>query len=224
MLVPPSRDTRTRKIGQRTTTFAVAFAAGILCFLATYSGFLKLPSVSIEWPERDLNLQPVETRRGPEVALIYIGSSRCRAASSDDFVQLLGRVMNKLREEAIGANQPFVTVGVALDDNVDAGVRHLSRFASFDELTAGRGWLNNVALRYVWTDFPGTPATPQVLLVERFVENGSMASSRLYDIQGERLIRRFVGIAEIETLLDMKVMGQSPDTSDSESYTSPIGS
>lgn len=93
----------------------------------------------------------------------------------------------------------FATVGVARDWSVEAGIKHLDKFGGFDEITAGRNWLNLGVLRYVWNEVPGKAATPQVLVVDRRVETSEEKGS--YELHKPKLLMRKVGTREIRRWL-----------------------
>ncbi|MCY3599679.1 MAG: hypothetical protein OXN85_06885, partial [Gemmatimonadetes bacterium] len=76
---------------------------------------------------------------------------------------------------------------------VQNGLEHLERFGPFDEVTAGRGWLNMGVLEYIYGDLPGVAATPQVIVVERTVKRDGE-----WRIEDQRVLARRAGLDEIE--------------------------
>lgn len=136
------------------------------------------------------------TREGTELTLVYIGSSGCVPSNRKDLPGAVERLKLHLRHRASDANRLFTAVGVARDWEVTAGVGHLRKFGSFDEVMAGRNWMNAGVRAYVWEDIPGEATTPQVLLLEREVGDVSAAGIQ-YGIHSERLVVRKVGADEI---------------------------
>jgi hypothetical protein len=65
-------------------------------------------------------------------------------------------------------------VGVALDEDLGAGIRFLKELGrsgrGFDEISVGKGWLNEQIVRLVWREGMATPSLPQVVLVARRVD------------------------------------------------------
>lgn len=59
----------------------------------------------------------------------------------------------------------FSTVGVDLGWDNRRGVKNLGYYGPFDEIIAGRNWLNTAAVAYMWRDLPGMAAIPAVLLI-----------------------------------------------------------
>lgn len=136
------------------------------------------------------------TREGTELTLVYIGSSGCVPSNRKDLPGALEQLKRRLRDRAGHADRGFSTVGIARDWEVQAGPGHLDKFGAFDEVMAGRNWMNAGVRRYVWEEIPGEAATPQVLVLERVV--GDVTTSEIqYGVQGERLVVRKVGADEI---------------------------
>lgn len=104
-----------------------------------------------------------------------------------------------MRHHLSRVTNTFVSLGVAVDPGADAGLRHLEGMGPFDEVTAGRGWANAHALRYVWEEWPGIAGTPQIVLIEREmrVERGGPGGVS-YAAGPERLVLRKAGIGEID--------------------------
>ncbi len=92
-------------------------------------------------------------------------------------------------EEEIG----IATIGIAKDSVAEQGIRHLRRFGRFDEIMAGRGWRNAGVLRYIYDDFPGPAATPQVLVLRRTLAN----NVGQWEVLKEEVLVRKVGLMEI---------------------------
>lgn len=136
------------------------------------------------------------TREGAELTLVYIGSSGCVPSNRRDLPGAIEELKRRLRDRANGAGRHFTAVGVARDWEVRAGLGHLRKFGAFDEVMAGRNWLNAGVRAYVWEDVPGEATTPQVLLLERVVGDATAAGIQ-YGIHGERLVTRKVGADEI---------------------------
>lgn len=83
----------------------------------------------------------------------------------DNYARLVWELMDSLRVRAERAHAVVSTVGVAFDERVAAGIARLKEFGAFDEVIVGRNWLNTAATTYIWRDFPGPSAQPQVVLL-----------------------------------------------------------
>ena len=163
----------------------------------SYWGPVDFPTVDVRW-ERSTGEGPNYSRgarsdSGPEVVFVFITSSTCGPSNEPGLQDSVVRLKLAVRDYAARLGYGFSAVGVAKDRDVDAGLEHLEGFGTFDEVTAGRGWLNGGILRFVYGDVPGPAATPQVLVVERYVEVDG--GERL--IRTERLVGRRVGVTEI---------------------------
>ncbi len=169
-------------------SFATALVIGLL-------GVVPLPRLDVVWRGTSADAEPVAAMEtGPELALIYIGSSTCYWSNVDLLPSLLREIKTQLRERAQSTGYYFASIGIARDRNVESGLRHLRKMGPFDEVMTGRGWLNIGVLKYVFEDLPGPAATPQVLVVKRQLYRELEAT----EIRSEEILVRKVGVAEIE--------------------------
>lgn len=179
-----------------TRTLSVVVFVGAMSL--SYWEPVDLPTVDVRW-ERSTGeglrySRGARSDSGPEVAFVFITSSTCGPSNEPGLPGSVERLKLAARDYAARLGYGFSAGGVAKDRDVDAGLEHLEGFGAFDEVTAGRGWLNGGILRFVYGDVPSPAATPQVLVVERYVEvdEGERA------IRTERLVGRRVGVTEIE--------------------------
>lgn len=135
-----------------------------------------------------------QPRGGPELMLIYIGSSTCRWCNAEELPPAIEELKDELRRKAEAENRSFVSVGLSKDADVESGLDHLRKMGRFDEIATGRGWLNGELLRYVFTTHPGKAATPQILVIDRTV---AADPSTGYSITDEQLVMRMYGLQRI---------------------------
>lgn len=186
----------------RPAKLEVALAATMfgVAFLAASAGAVPAPEVSFRWradPEGGY-VPAFRAPPGRELAMVFIGSSRCAASNRESLPPAVERLKLLLRDRAAQSGRSFTTLGVARDWDVEAGLAHLRRFGRFDEVSAGRNWLNGGVLHYVWDDLPGQAATPQVVVVERRLVDRRTSEAADGVVQDERLVTRLVGWKEIE--------------------------
>ena len=110
---------------------------------------------------------------------------------------LLNAALSLLRDSADGIGARFSSVGVALDWTPSAGIGWLKGIADFDEIIAGREWVNLGAIAYVWRDSSAVPALPQLVVLARTVrlENNRIVASQpqpILRLLGEQAIRAWV--------------------------------
>ncbi len=130
---------------------------------------------------------------GYETLFIYIGSSRCGWSNVEELPAVVKQLKQKVKAFADQQGDRFVAIGIAAEWSVDDGIRHLAKFGGFDEIIAGRNWNNTGVMRYVWQDFPGEAATPQVLVVRHRL----LVAPQLRAFQAPRLLARKVGVEEL---------------------------
>lgn len=157
---------------------------------------LHLPEVRLDWdgvPMADYRgTGPPES--GPELAFVYIGSSSCTWSNAEGLPELVAELKSMTAAKADDRNLSFTTIGIARDLHVGRGLDHLRKYAPFDEVTSGRGWLNLGALRYVFEDVPGPASTPQILVLWRQV----VVEDDRRSVEEPELLVRKVGLREIE--------------------------
>lgn len=107
------------------------------------------------------------------VAFVLV-SSKCGFCTEPWARKALGEVRDSLQRTQGKTFAHTSVIGVAIDDDLQAGVRYLQGFrgrrTSFDELSIGGSWLNEIVTSLVWRDGLATAEVPQVVLVERRVD------------------------------------------------------
>lgn len=160
--------------------FGVSLSAGYLQLVPLRSA----PKAAVQYPD---------TGTARERVLIYIGSSSCGPSNDKEIPTLVATVRDRVRETATRDGMRFVTVGIAKDGDVAAGLAHLAKIGQFDEIMTGRSWANIGVMKYVFSDLRGPAATPQVLVVDRSLYNQGV----FIDVTQERVIVRRVGLQEL---------------------------
>jgi len=122
-------------------------------------------------------------------------SSECGFCTEKWARKAIGELRDSLQRVQGKAFAHTSVVGVALDNDVRAGVRYLQNLreagAPFDELSVGGSWLNELITRLVWRDGLATPEVPQVVLVERNVDATSYP--RNIDVHRDSMLLRVAG-------------------------------
>lgn len=135
-------------------------------------------------------LRPTDGRQQVVVLMVAAG---CAASSRKDLPNAVAAVKRDLARIAAAAGRQLITLGVALDQSSDVGLKVLRRFGEFDQVMVGAGWLNEGAVRFIWRDVAGAPVLPQMLLIERTVTVGD---DRVH-FGADQLLTRAVGGLEI---------------------------
>ena len=170
-----------------------------------------MPRVSIDWDDKSsFKYQPsYSARKGSALIFIYIGSSECACSNQEELPQKIDRLKILTQTRASENDQVLVTIGIAKDWKTREGLKHLSKFGEFDEIMTGRSWVNEGIMKYIWEGSEGEPATPHIVLMERFLAVPSSERSN-YEIHDERLVVRKVGIGAIQQWLDLEAPLPSP--------------
>lgn len=170
--------------------------AAVLAFVGEYGSSLPglgSPLDPWEWEDQlgvpsDSGQQTVQR----ELAFVYVGSSTCAASNVDFLPEVILALKEQIAVQSVERRWQFVMIGVARDRSPSQGLAHLEAMGPFHEVTTGRGWLNIGVQRYVFADFPGRAATPQVLLILQDVERRSGA------ILGAEVLARKIGNVELQ--------------------------
>lgn len=172
-----------------------------LCVIAVFSVVTakRLPMIAeAAAPARTAAYAPSYTvREGPEVVLVFIGASFCGAHKRPGFAETVEWAKVELARRTVAQGKQFSAVGISLDWKPAEALAFLERFGSFDQVSLGRNWTNDSALRYIWKDLPGEPVVPQILVIERYVE-----TTPSIDIRDERVVKRIAGADQIATWVE----------------------
>ena len=172
----------------------MALACGLLIGAV---GLIPKPQVDVRWRipivERTGFIPSARRDPGEELVFVFIGSSSCHWSNLPEMVQLVRDGRDAVHAKAEAEGLGFAAMGVAQDNIAERGIEHLRQFGRFDELAVGRGWLNSSLLKYVYGEFPGAAATPQVVVVARsLIEHGGQ-----WSVEAERVLVRLSGLSEI---------------------------
>ena len=67
---------------------------------------------------------------------------------------------------------------------------------SFDEISVGRGWVNEHVKRLVWQDTTRSASVPQIVLLSRMLA-AELKPNMAIKVSGDSLVGRLVGYADI---------------------------
>jgi hypothetical protein len=132
-----------------------------------------------------------------EISLIYIGNSTCSFCQNPDLIGEITRIDNTLKEVAYDVGFGYKKIGISTDWNLVSGYDHLINILEFDELIIGNGWSNVGVLRYIYTDFKGVPAVPQVIVTKRKFNKITINRVDYRGVNEEQIILNLVGLIEI---------------------------
>jgi hypothetical protein len=174
--------------------FALLLVAG------TGAGFIGVRAVQARRaPEPRADYRPTLQRPDSvQLLLVYLGKARCSWSNQPQVPGLVEGAKLALQRQARESGYAFATIGIALDWRPELGLTHLAKLGQFDEIASGGSWNNALALRYVWGEFGGEPATPQIVILRREFSPSAGELSPSVPVVRERLQARKVGLYEIE--------------------------
>jgi hypothetical protein len=153
-------------------------------------------------------VNPFASANGTHLIAFVITASDCGWSQRPSMMEAMGSLRSKLRTKH-GANYAQVSViGVALDEDLDAGLRFLSQLGkgkpggAFDQVVVGGSWLNEQIVRFVWRDSVAEAASPQVIVIERPVNTESYLSTFTIGIKNDRVVTNRTGREIFEWISD----------------------
>lgn len=191
-----------------------------LTFLAALGGGVIVRRTLARWTPRDVqDAKPHVARTGTELVMVYIGRASCTWCNRAGFAEEVRAAKQALAQQAASRGARFVAQGVALDNVLADGFDHLKKLGPFDEISVGGGWVNEFAFRYFWSEIPGPPATPTILVLRRWIYVPDTTSTvPVYSIGEAELLVRKVGLFEIQRWVALG--SPSPWTADRDSTDS----
>ena len=130
---------------------------------------------------------------GGEVVFVFMASSTCQNINDPALKPALDEARTRVQEFAERSGRRFVTSGIALDIDIDAGTRLLDRFGPFDEIHVGRSWVNTAAANYWHPTGHLLSVIPQLLITDREI----IGEYGMLRIRDERVIARRLGASNI---------------------------
>lgn len=158
--------------------------------------------VPVVWSRRDVNMRSYEPRfgasTGREITLFYVGKRNCAQSRSSQVVADVKAILLELDRDTRGRGMGLGAIGVALDWSTAEGIEHLKSVADFDEVHAGRNWVNSYFLNDLVTAYGVAAATPTLVLVERsLIVPDKLHPSRQARLSPGRVVAIAKGVSEI---------------------------
>ncbi|UCD24381.1 MAG: hypothetical protein JSW51_00225 [Gemmatimonadota bacterium] len=184
-------------------------ATGLTVFGATFVGsslnIIRLPvTVDVGWNLREpLRYRALQGgyRSDQQILLLFFGAASCGSSNVNWLPEIVDSAKVALLQRARAAGMSFAAMGVAVDWEVKKGMQFLQSFGEFDEISVGYNWANSIVRKYMFEEYTGLPATPQVILVQRFLHVATAEEDYVTatDIQ---LLLREVGTGNIKRWFD----------------------
>lgn len=132
---------------------------------------------------------------GPEILMVYIGQRNCAPSNALELPQMVEDIKADLHRLSEDGGARFRVIGLALDPSPEDGLTHLARFGKFDELYVGGGMFSDAAMEFLWQEFPGVVATPQIVLIRRDrVSQEDLQAPVEYAVRNAVEVDRMIGL------------------------------
>ncbi len=135
-----------------------------------------------EGPIPDAPTNPFASVNGVHLIAFVIGASDCGWSNLPEIKEAFGRIRERIRAAYGDTYAHIEVVGVAIDEDPEAGLTYLSDIGggtvgtAFDQIAVGGSWLNEQVVRFAWREGKAAASTPQVIVVERLVDTSSYLS------------------------------------------------
>ena len=147
-----------------------------------------------------------ELPESAELIVVYIATSNCVGNFHPRLDSAIHRMKIVLSKRAETSGIGFGAIGVAAQWSVQEGLAYLLEgqssagkkdFGAWDEVHAGRNWINASAIDYIWRDIQGRASVPQIIILERTIVTGSRI-----EVGRDQFLARYVGSEEIVAWVD----------------------
>ena len=152
-------------------------------------------------------VNPFASANGTHLIGFVVTASDCGWSTRPEGMDAIRTIRARMRSMHGGAYAQVSTIGVALDKDIDAGLRFLSKLGegkpsgAFDQIVVGGSWLNEQIVRFVWRERVTEARLPQVLVIERPVNTQSYLLTYRIGVEGDTVVANPGGMAEIITWL-----------------------
>ncbi len=139
-------------------------------------------SIRAEGPIPEAPTNPFASVDGAHLVAFVIGASDCGWSNMPEIKAAFGSIRERMRSAYGDKYAHIEVVGVAIDEDPEAGLTYLSDIGggtvgtAFDQIAVGGSWLNEQVVRFAWREGKAAASTPQVIVVERLVDTSSYLS------------------------------------------------
>jgi hypothetical protein len=200
----------------------------VASMIASYTG------VSVWWHRRLANnaasnsnvngevastrVNPFASANGTHLIAFVVMASDCPWSKQPAGMEAIRSLRAKMRAVHGRSYAQVNVVGVALDTDLDAGLRFLSDVGkkrpgdAFDQVVVGGSWLNEQIVRFVWRERVTEAAIPQALVIERPVNTDSYLATYTIGVQDDRVVAHPKGATKLITWINQGVPLNKPTT------------
>lgn len=131
------------------------------------------------------------------LVIYYFGATSCGWCNTPECVSSI----NKLRNEFSEYHKEYVVkfVMVCMDNNIEEGLKFISKYGYWDEISIGSFYNNELVMNYL--DKTSIPGVPHVIVFQDLYEN-----ERAPIIKERKTIKDLVGAKQIKEWVDNKYL------------------
>jgi len=179
---------------------AMGVTTAVLLLVAGYlaAGWLRSKGpVGLLSPRVEVGTSGRPWRPGDQLVFLFLGSSACTYCHDPDLPGLVSNAQTTLAVAAADLGMRFVSIGVAAGPSVRTGIDYLEWVGTFDQISVGGGWANQVGLSLPSLGLPEFAVTPQFLVYVRTLAQADDLMGTVAYVRHRRVAARQIGIPEI---------------------------
>ena len=157
--------------------------------------------------ENETLVNPFASANGTHLIAFVVTASDCGWSTLPAGIEAIRSLRAEMNSVYGDSYAEVRVVGVALDSDLDAGLRFLADIGrgapsgAFDQVIVGGSWLNEQIVRFVWRERIAQAATPQIVVVERKVDSQAYLSSSSLGVEDDTVVANPAGAEEVVTWL-----------------------
>lgn len=197
-----------RSVARNPLALSVLFLSTLVAYLAASSLLTAMRATGAgtplaESPNPDAPTNPFASVNGAHLIAFVITASDCGWSNHPETKAALGILRERMRSVYGDKYAHIEVVGVAIDEDPEAGLTFLSDIGrgtvrtAFDQVAVGGSWLNEQVVRFAWREAKARAATPQVIVVERLVDTSSYLSEYTIKTGDDLVVANASGASDI---------------------------
>jgi hypothetical protein len=144
---------------------------------------------------------PFAAANGKHLIAYVVTASDCGWSTRPVVMRAVAGLRDRLRSVHGASFARVRVVGIALDEDVGAGLRFLNKLGfgegTFDQVMVGGSWLNEQIVRFVWRDTIAEAASPQIVVIERPIDTALYALTFKIVVNSDTVLANPVGNEQI---------------------------
>lgn len=144
---------------------------------------------------------PYGSSTGANLVAFVITASDCGWSRQPEVLAAVRKLPDALRNHHGDRFRSISIIAVLIDSDLELGLRFFKEVSGnhqiFDQVSIGGGWLNEEAIRLMWSRHSVLPASPQIVLMSRQVDASEYLSNSRIRVTGDSILAEVSGSRQI---------------------------